>query len=218
MTKKAGRTLSQMVQGAPGWSVERKGSRTFIHTPQGRFELPMLFGQPQTESPTKIVMKGMLAGLAGTAAVTAAMYGLSAMMGPEEAERQESQFGPPRQETPRQAPTETFTERTASGVAQQPLSQDQKQTLATATHWLYGSAWGAIYALAHTTLQLPEPIGGGLFGLMVWGVGPLSTFPAMKITPPPSQQDRRTHLTNGALHMLYGWVTAFTFKMLSWKR
>lgn len=215
-SKKSGQTWSQMIQGSPGWSMERKGFRTFVNTPQGRFELPMLWGQRGTvETPGMIVMKGLLAGLAGTAAVTLAMQGLSAMMGPEQADRQEAEFGPPRHESPRQAPTETFVERGAATVGQQPLTQESKETLATATHWAYGSLWGAIYGLAHTTLRLPEPVGGALFGMTVWGVGPLSLFPAMKLTPPPSQQSGRTLATNGGLHLLYGWVTAWTFRFLS---
>lgn len=216
MTKKAGQTLSQMIQGSPGWSMERKGHRTFVNTPQGRFELPMLFGQRATiETPGMIAMKGMLAGLAGTAAITLAAQGLTAMMGPEQADRQETDFGPPRTETPRQAPTEAFVERVATSTGQRPMTEETKQNLATATHWIYGGIWGAFYGLAQTTLRMPEPASGTLFGLTVWGVGPLSLFPMMKLTPSPTRQDARTLATNGALHLLYGWVTAWTFKFLS---
>lgn len=216
MSKKAGQTWSHMIQGSPGWSMERKGSRVFLSTPQGRFELPMFWGQRATaETPGMIMMKGLLAGLAGTAAVTLAMQGLTAMMGPEEAAREATEFGPARTETPRRAPTENVVDRVAASVGQQPITQETRETMATATHWAYGSLWGVLYGLAQTTLRMPEPVSGALFGMTVWGVGPLSLFPAANLTPPVARQDTRTLATNGGLHLLYGWVTAWTFRFLS---
>ncbi|MBI4496906.1 MAG: DUF1440 domain-containing protein [Chloroflexi bacterium] len=197
-----------------GWSLRRRGGRFELMTPAGEYELRSPVGPPQ-DTPLMIIAKGALAGLAGTAVITIMMQGIRALLEPQEGERGQYEAMPPQMETRRTEPTEEMVQRVATGVAETRITPEQRQMLGTALHWMYGSFWGMLYGLVQTTLHLPAAFHGALLGMTVWGVGPLSLFPAMKLTPPPTEQTMTRTLLSGVAHLVYGWVTAYTFRLLS---
>jgi uncharacterized membrane protein YagU involved in acid resistance len=77
------------------------------------------------------------------------------------------------------------------------------EALNNAMHWLYGTSWGAAYAIGATGRSVPALRGGALFGLGVWGAS-LLHLPAMRLAPPVWETDIRTIAPDLAFHLVYG--------------
>src|SRR5207244_13377219 len=102
---------------------------------------------------------------AGTAAVGAAQELGSRIRPPEEPEREP----PSDEERWEQAPAPAQVVRKATtSVAGRDIDPDRIPALATVVHWLYGSSWGAGFALAHRRLRGPAAVEGVAFGTAVW--------------------------------------------------
>lgn len=158
------------------------------------------------ESPLAATAKGAVAGLAGTVALTAVMrFGPRALAGlgllPEPA-------------GPREEPTAKLAGKVAGGVLERPIAADTRQTAGQAIHWAYGVSWGALYGIVQSSLRLPHLLHGALLGGLVAGVAS-TLVPAMRLTPPPTEQPPAMSALQVGRHLVYGWVTALTFRLLS---
>ena len=170
---------------------------------------------PYHESPLSVVAKGAIAGLAGTAAITLAMKRtpqLLQRLGLEPSE-------PPAAEAQKIAesagqPTEKLAEKVTTGVLDRPIAEDTRQVAGQAVHWGYGAAWGALYGIVQASVRWPSLVHGTVFGGVV-GLVASTLVPAMRLTPPPTQQPMPANAMMMVYHLLYGWVTALTFQLLS---
>jgi putative membrane protein len=158
------------------------------------------------ESPLAVTAKGAVAGLAGTAALTVVMrFGPRMLTGlgllPEEAQ-------------PHEEPTAKLAGKVAGGVLERPIGEDTKESAGQAIHWAYGAGWGALYGIVQSSLRLPHLLHGALFGGVVAGVAS-TLVPAMRLTPPPTEQPPAMSALQVGWHLVYGWVTALTFRLLS---
>lgn len=139
------------------------------------------------------VSKGVLAGAAGTAAMTAAQLAYYRATG--------SSSSP--------APAEV-AKRVVGGVLQREVPEDSDELLGTATHWAYGVGWGAVFGLAAAGRRPGRGVG---FGLTVWAAS-LVHLPAMKLAPPVWEYEPKTIATDVGFHTLYGVVAAKVYRML----
>ena len=161
-----------------------------------------------TESPLAVALKGAVAGLAGTAALTAAMQGAALVL---------QQQGARPEETPARAAQEStakLADKVAGGVLETDLEEGQRSVAGQSIHWLYGAGWGALYGIVQASVRLPHLVGGTLLGGVVAGVAS-TLVPAMRLTPPPSQQPAGMKVSQAAFHLVYGWVVALVFRALS---
>lgn len=171
------------------------------------------------ESPLEVTIKGAAAGLAGTAVLTVAMSlapKLMQQLGMSEGQSQGGQR-PKQQATNEQAneePTEKLAGKIAEGVFEKPLDEDAKQVAGQPIRWSYGAGWGAVYGIAQSSLRLPHFLHGSIFGTLV-GVVASTLVPAMGLTPPPTSQPMPKNAMQFGMHLLYGWVTALAFHVLS---
>ncbi|MGH2749917.1 MAG: hypothetical protein ACRDK3_03450 [Actinomycetota bacterium] len=129
--------------------------------------------------------KGLLAGVAGTAAITATTMADMRIRGRSSSD----------------APAQALEK-----VARvQPESDEAHQRLASIAHWQYGTAWG----VARGALDLIGVRGSvatvAHFGL-VWGAA-MVMLPALRIAPPPTQWGAKELVIDGANHFAYA-VTA----------
>jgi uncharacterized membrane protein YagU involved in acid resistance len=80
-------------------------------------------------------------------------------------------------------------------------------------HWGYGTAWGAVYGLAHQCMR-PETLTarrGAAFGLCVWAMSYVQLVPLGIYRPPWAYP--ATELTrDAAYHLAYGLGTAMAFR------
>ena len=149
--------------------------------------------QPSLE--TRLVL-GALAGLVGTAAMTAAMRALHRRL--------------PSQQRYSLPPREIIQEVLPDG-AERRITEDHRQTLTMAAHFGYGTATGALYAAARPR---GNPGLGALYGVLVWGASYLGWIPATRILRPATQHPGRRNGLMIAVHLVWGATMAATLREL----
>lgn len=145
------------------------------------------------------VLRGAVAGLAGTAAMSAAVaVAKAAGLMPGEA--------PPREVA------RNFEE--AVGVRDE-LPPAAFEASWVGQHFAYGAAVGVAYALVRGRLRLPEPVPAGpLFGAALWAFGYAGWLPATGLYPPPSAEPRCRVGTLIVAHLVYGTAMAAVSRVL----
>jgi len=139
------------------------------------------------------LLRGAVAGLAGTAAMSAAMSvakaaGLMAGEWPPRKVGRESQK--------------------AAGV-HGALSRPAFEAGWVAQHFAYGAGAGAAYELIQSRLKLREPAPAGpLFGTALWALSYVGWLPAAGLYPPPHAEPARRVGTMVVAHLVYGTTTA----------
>jgi hypothetical protein len=140
-------------------------------------------------STTETLVRGALAGLAGTVAMSAVML----------AARRTGLMG--------KMPPERITE-AGLRVLHVKTSERAEDTLATVAHLGYGVGMGALFSIVAGTAKVPVPgpVAGGLFGLLLWGVSYAGWIPALGIMPPPHRDQPRRQASMVLAHLAYGSV------------
>jgi uncharacterized membrane protein YagU involved in acid resistance len=149
--------------------------------------------QPSLE--TRLLL-GALAGLVGTAAMTAAMRALHRRL-------------PPQQRYPR--PPREIVQEVLPEPAERRMAEGHRQSLTMAAHFGYGAATGALYAAARPPAS---PTLGALYGVLVWGVSYLGWIPGTGILRPATQHPGRRNGLMIACHLVWGATTAATLHEL----
>jgi hypothetical protein len=154
-------------------------------------------GHRARPTPSRAVVRGLLAGLAGTGVMTAYQTAVLKARGSQ----------------PSSTPAEVAC-RIIEGVLQREVPPDRMGELNTAMHVLYGTSWGAPYGI----LAASRPRGvvgkGLLAGLAVWAAS-LVELPAMKLAPPPWEYPPAELALDASYHLVYGLGTAAAFRALS---
>ena len=165
------------------------------------------------QSPLAVIVKGALAGAAGTAVMGAFME-----RAPQVLEGVGIQLPPDRPApTAPDSPNEALAKRVASGVARQPLDKDAVASAGEAVHWAYGAAWGSLFAVMQSTLKLPHLVHGTIFGLLV-GVVADTLLPAMRLQRDPRTNPAPTNIMHLAAHVVFGVTTALVYGVLNFGR
>ena len=134
---------------------------------------------------------GALAGCAATAPMTALMELLHHLPVPE----------------PKTLPPRTITENVARaanlGAA---VDTPYQSTIATIiAHFAFGAGAGALYAPLEQQLpQVPAPLKGAGFGVIVWAVSYLGWLPATGLLRPATEQSARRNFLMIVAHLLWG--------------
>ena len=145
-----------------------------------------------SDSTFAAITRGVLAGAAGTAVMTAAQTAYYKATGAEGST----------------TPAEVG-KRVIRGVLQREVSDDQTETLNTVMHWGYGSTWGTLYGIATR-----QPTLGLAFGTMVWGAS-LVELPAMQLSPPIWELKPSAIAPDLGFHLVYGIAVAAAHRALS---
>jgi hypothetical protein len=142
---------------------------------------------------------GIVAGLAGTSAMTATLF----------ADRLAGGF--PGELSPRRVARRAEQ---ASGVpARQSGPAFEARWLAQ--HFAYGAAAGIAYELAWRRLRMAEPVPSGpAYGLALWAASYAGWLPMAGLYPPPDRDAPRRIGGMIAHHVVYGTVVAFTASLL----
>ncbi len=136
--------------------------------------------------------KGLFAGVAGTAAMTASSTIEMKLR------------GRPASTTPAVAACKVL------GI--ELAEEQQKAGFANAVHWLYGTAWGSMrgyLALA----QLPPLGAAAAFFATVWGTE-LAMLPKLGVTPPVSQWGTTEIAVDAFHHAVYAAATSCAYMLL----
>jgi putative membrane protein len=136
------------------------------------------------------LLAGALAGFAATLPMTIAMRQMQRGLPP-----QESYPLPPKQITMKVADK--------LGVKDD-LDEGERNALAMVSHYEYGAAMGALYALLEDGLPGPAALKGVGFGLAVWTVSYLGLLPAVGLLRPATEQPPRRNALMITAHVVWG--------------
>jgi hypothetical protein len=135
--------------------------------------------------------RGLAAGIAGTATMTAAQSGYYKLRDAEAS----------------MVPAEV-AKRTVRGVLQRPVSEDKTGLLNTLMHWGYGSGLGIMYGLVQGHAPGRALPAGLAFSSAVWAAS-LAHLQAMQLAAPAWEQPAQLAY-DAAFHLIYGTAAAGT--------
>jgi hypothetical protein len=135
----------------------------------------------------RTLLRGALAGLAATAAMSAVMF----------AARKAGVMGKMPPERITEAGLHTLGIRT---------SERAENMVSSLAHMGYGAGGGALFAAIDGDRRLPAPgpIAGAIFGFAAWVVSYAGWIPAFGIMPPPQRDRRRRPAAMILAHLVYG--------------
>jgi hypothetical protein len=143
-----------------------------------------------------VLARGMVAGLAGTAAMTVSSTWEARLRG-----RQPS----------------TAPARAAEKVLRiHGLSEKAHQRFSTFVHWSYGTGWGVARS-ALGAAGLPPAVAAPIHFSAMWG-GALVMLPALKVTPPVTRWGRAEVGIDVFHHLVYEISTGLTYELLAQRR
>ena len=148
-------------------------------------------------NPVGAAVRGVVAGAAGTALMTAAQTAYYKYTGSESSS----------------TPAEVG-ERVIEGVLQRevPVSED---ALNQGMHWAYGTSMGVPFGIVAGSRREPASVlGSGIaFGIAAWGASQVE-LPAMKLAPLPWEYSASSLATDVGFHLVYGLGAALAFRAL----
>jgi len=147
------------------------------------------------------LVRAVLAGLAGTAAMTLHQELRSALKDGSGSSGGEG--GDPWEEAP--APAQVA--RMGLGAVGVEPSPERIPLLTNLLHWGYGTAWGTAFALARPHLPGSALALGPAFGLTMWGASYAQLVP-LGLYEPPWTYDATTLANDVGYHLTFGTATA----------
>ena len=140
--------------------------------------------------------RGLLAGAAGTAAMTAAQTAWLKARGEE----------------PSTTPAEVGR-RIVEGVLQRDVPEERMGALNNVMHWLYGTSWGVLFGLARADRGAAPLSDGARFAGVVRGAS-LVQLPAMRLAPPVWEYPPQQLASDVGFHLVYGVGVAAAYAVL----
>lgn len=162
-------------------------------------------------SPLGAVLRGALAGAAGTLAMDVYGY-LRHRAGGGSAAPLAWEFGgePDWEKVP--APAQVGR-RVVEGLTQRPLPAERAPLTNSIVHWSYGVGWGAAFGLVAGSLRRTSIGAGPLLGSVVWLSG-YALLPLVGLYKPIWEYDARSLALDLSGHLAYGTATAAAFGAL----
>jgi hypothetical protein len=153
------------------------------------------------------LLKGVIAGLAGTGVMTAYQLGVAKLRGRSVGTEVPQKWA----DAP--APAQV-AKKAADAIGQgSHVAREDVPLLTNALHWLYGIAWGTFYGLGAGRTH-PDPVGGGLaFGTGVWGASYAELVP-LGIYEPPWKSPAKELALDLSYHLVYGLAVAGAYAAL----
>lgn len=149
------------------------------------------------------VIRGGLAGLAGTAVMTLMMRKIAPAVVPDE--MRPDGF----------APAKVVTWAEAESGHPHALTESQEMKAAMVAHFAYGSGSGAVYGLLRSELpDLPAPLLGAMFGIGLWAIGFEGWMPALGVQERTTEKPPEKWPMPIMGHVVYGATTAVAYESL----
>jgi hypothetical protein len=167
----------------------------------------------RTPSPLGAVARGLVAGVVGTAAMTAwqELSGRLESSGKSGGQGEGDGTGDPWEGAPAPA---VVARRVLEGVFRQEVSAERIPLLTHLMHWGYGTGWGVAYGLLQGTVRANPLVHGALFGTGVWAASYLQLVP-MGIYEPPWEYPPETLALDLSYHLVYGVATAAAYDAIA---
>jgi len=190
-------------------------SKTHVHARRRRGPTPRPSSAARTRGMTPLgaVVRGLVAGAAGTAAMDALLYTRYRRGNGEEGfEQWESSSGLDSWEHA-PAPAQVG-KRLVEGLFEREVPPQRARLVNNVTHWAYGILGGVQYGIVAGSLSRPRIRYGLPFGASVWAAGYV-VLPAAKLYEPIWKYDRVTLTKDLSAHLVYGLGTATVLSLLA---
>jgi uncharacterized membrane protein YagU involved in acid resistance len=159
---------------------------------------------------TRRLLRGITAGFISGLAASAVMSGFQTATKKIGNPMRSRQSG--RRKSPRDEPaTYKAASVISTKVFHHRLTESGKNPAATALHYLFGAASGAIYGAMAETWDFSKRGHGALFGTGLWAVADETVVPALGLAKWATAYPAFTHVYALASHVVYG-VAAETFR------
>ncbi len=164
-------------------------------------------------TPIEAVVRGMVAGAAGTVIMDLVWYaryrregGTKRFLDWETAAGMDDWDNAP-------APAQVG-KRLVEGLLQRELKPDKARVTTNVVHWAYGMAWGAAYGVVAGSTKKPRTSYGLPFAALVWSSGyvvlpPTGIYKAMR------EYDATTLWKDATAHVAFGVGAAAAFRLLA---
>lgn len=157
-------------------------------------------------SPAGALVRGVVAGAAGTAAMTACQLLVAKLRG--------QPLSTPVPKTWAEAPAPAqVAQRVSEGVLKRPVTKKQVPLATNVMHWLYGTTWGGVYGIVQGTLDGPTAAAGLGFGSAVWSASYAQLVP-LGIYEPPWKYPAQDLALDLSYHLVYGLGVAAAYAAL----
>lgn len=135
------------------------------------------------------VGKGLIAGMAGTAAMTLSTTAEMKLTG--------------------RGASDTPARAVGKLLQIQPRNDEGRKRLSNAVHWSYGTSWGVARGLL-AAAGLGGPAASVLHFASVWGAS-LAMLPSLGVAPPPTKWGWRELATDALHHVVYAAATGAAY-------
>jgi hypothetical protein len=171
---------------------------------------------PRTLTPIGAIVRGVVAGAVGTAAMDALLFARYRRGGGDQsaAEWEFSEGLSSWEDAP--APAKVG-KRLVEGLFQIEIPASRVALVNNVTHWAFGMLSGAQYGIIAGSLRKQKVSYGVLFGASVWAGGYV-VLPAAMLYKPIWEYDAKTLSQDLSAHLGYGLATAATFRLLTTSR
>jgi hypothetical protein len=140
-----------------------------------------------------VIGKGLLAGLTGTAAITASQAIEMELSGRQ----------------PSTAPAEAVEK--VLGI--KAIDDEHRTQPAHLVHWVYGTSWGLFRSLLDL-IGVRGPAASLVHWAAVWGTATLM-LPGLEVAPPAREWPVKMHVTEGVGHLIYAEVAEMMYELMS---
>ena len=161
-------------------------------------------------SPLGALARGVAAGIAGTAALTAAQTGVAIRRGSSLGEA----VAPDPPESWEDAPAPgQVGERFLRVLFRRSPSTGNANVVTNVVHWAYGAGWGGLYGIVQGSVGAGTVAAGTGFSAAVLG-GAYTVLPAMRIYDKPWEYSPSTLAQDAGYHLVYGLTVAGAYRLL----
>jgi hypothetical protein len=164
--------------------------------------------QARTSVPAALA-RGLVAGLAGTAAMTLYQEAVARAQGRSAVAETIKE---PRTWAEAPAPAR-MAKKVSEGVLGKRVVKRQAPVITNVVHWAYGASLGAAYGLAASRLRAHPLASGAAFGTAAWGFAYAALSP-LGIYEPPWRYPAKTLGVDLSYHVVYGLGVATVFDAL----
>ncbi len=173
-----------------------------------------MIARRERTTPFAAVGMGLVAGLVGTAAMTAYQELVAKAKKASANAGERSGGGDQEQPSWESAPAPAKVgKRILEGVFQQDVPPEKIGLLTNAMHWGYGTMWGAAYGVIQATLRRRPVVLGPVFGSGVWALSYAQLVP-MGLYEPPWTYPAKTVATDISYHLVYGLFVGASYAAL----
>jgi hypothetical protein len=164
-------------------------------------------------TPLGALVRGLVAGTAGTAAMDLLLFSRYRKGGGESSGR-DWEFSAGLSSWDEAPAPALVGKRVTEGLFQIQLDNGYVPLVNNVMHWGFGIANGGLYGIVAGSLPEPRVAYGLPFGASVWSGGYV-VLPAAKLYEPIWKYDVKTLANDLSAHLVYGLATAAAFRLLS---